>query len=227
MDKFKWIKEYFLTKKASSCCRTSDVVPNIFDDYYFVHWKVGIVPHFPFDLYPEQNETIEQTNKRIRIEREFGLFLNPQKDKLFQEIGLKEISQIFKTPYHYNILNKIKQTPAVKILEEPSKIALKSSLEKIKNHQELNLFIEDIFRNTYDSYPPQEYVGIDIEKYFELQEDMFYDYNTYLFPDDLSWCLTTSEDYPMILGIKKEFTDGVIKNFDMELFKVEYEAKLY
>ncbi|MEZ5059191.1 MAG: hypothetical protein R2879_19320, partial [Saprospiraceae bacterium] len=65
MDKFNWIKEHFSNRKENSWNHISDIVPNVFDEYYLIHWKVGIVDNFPFDEYPEQNETIEQTNKRI------------------------------------------------------------------------------------------------------------------------------------------------------------------
>src|SRR5690606_33879709 len=113
MNKFNWIKEHFSSRQENSCNHISDIVPNIFDEYYLVHWKVGIVDNFPFDTYPELNETIEQTNTRIKIEREFGLFLNPNKDKLFREVSLKEISDTFKKSYDYKLLNRIKQTPAI------------------------------------------------------------------------------------------------------------------
>lgn len=227
MDKFNWIKEHFSTRQENVWNRVSDIVPNIFDEYFLVHWKVGIIDNFPFDQYPEQNDTIEQTNTRIKIERAFGLFLKPDKDKLFREISLKEISDFFNISYNYKILNTIKQTPAIEILEKESKIALKSSLEKIANRQSLNFFLEDIYRFPIDDNPKQEYVGIDIEKYLEIQEDVNYDLCTYLFPDDLSWCLTTSEDLPMFLCIKKELQSKLNNDFHLETFKLEYETALY
>ena len=227
MEKFNWIKEHFSTKLEKSWNNISDIIPNIFDEYYLIHWKVGIVDNFPFDDYPQQNETIEQTNTRIKIEREFGLFLNPNKAKLFREITLKEISAIFKKPYDYKLLSKIKQTPAIEILEKPSKIALKSSLNKIASGQVLNFFVEDIFRFPLDDNPKQEFTGIDVEKYLELQEDLSYDYCTYLFPDDLSWCLTTSEDLPMFFCIKQELKSKLQNDFTLETFKLEYGAELY
>jgi hypothetical protein len=227
MDKFNWIKEHFSTRQENSWNHISDIVPNIFDEYYLIHWKVGIVDNFPFDDYPEQNETIQQTNKRIKIEREFGLFLNPDKDKLFREISLKEISETFKKPYDYKLLNRIKQTPAVEILEKPSKTALKASLIKLANGQLLNLFVEDIYRHPIEEKHIQEQTEIDVEKYLENAEDFYYDYCTYLFPDDLSWCFTTSEDLPMFLCIKKEVKGKFQYDFGLETFEIEYNEELY
>ncbi len=227
MEKFNWIKEHFSTKDENSWNSISGIVPNIFDEYYLIHWKVGIVDKFPFDEYPEQNETIEQINKRIKIEREFGLFLNPDKDKLFREISLKEISETFKKNYDFKLLDRIKKTPAIEILEKISKTALKTSLIKMANGQLLNLFVEDIFRHPIDENPKQELTRIDVEKYLEIQEDFYYDYCTYLFPDDLSWCLTTSEDLPMFLCIKKEVKGEFQNDFGLETFKIEYDEELY
>jgi hypothetical protein len=41
-----------------------------------------------------------------------------------------------------------------------------------------------------DDNPKQELAGIDVENYFEIHEEFYYNYCTYLFSDDLSWCLT-------------------------------------
>lgn len=228
MDKFNWIKEHFSTIQENSWNHISDIIPNVFDEYYLIHWKVGIVDNFPFDDYPEQGETIEQINKRIKIEKEFGLFFNPDKDKLFREISLKEISEIFRKKCDYKLLNLIKQTPAVEILGKQSKIALKTGLEKLSNGQLLNVYVEDIiYRHPIDENPKQELTGIDIEKYIEIQEDFHYDYCTYLFPDDLSWCLTTSEDLPMFLCIKKDVKGNFQNYFGLETFEIKYDEELY
>jgi hypothetical protein len=125
------------------------------------------------------------------------------------------------------LLNRIKQTPAIEILEKISKTALKTSFIKMANGQLLNLFVEDIFRHPINENPEQELTGIDVEKYLEIQEDFYYDYCTYLFPDDLSWCLTTSEDLPMFLCIKKEVKGEFQKDFGLETFKIEYDEELY
>lgn len=65
-----------------------------------------------------------------------------------------------------------------------------------------------------------------IEEYIKLQEDLGFDYCTYLFPDNLDWCLTTSEDLPMFVCIKRNFKDK-INAFELETFKIKYEENLY
>jgi len=227
MDKFQWIKNHFENRKeVYEWNSLNDIIPNIFDDYFLIHWKVGIIEDFPFEDYPEQNETIEQINKRIKIERNFDLFLNPDKENLFKEVNLNYISKKFNTQLNYKILNNIKETPAVEILHKKSVKALATSIKKISEHQSLNLFIEDAYRFPFEKEPKQEYNGISIEEYIELQENLSFDYSTYLFPDNLDWCLTTSEDLPMFLCIKKEILEK-IKTFELEIFKIDYKQKLY
>ena len=142
MKKFDWLKYYFENRTENTWVGVSKIIPNEFDEYHLLHWNVGIVDDFPFDQYPEKNLTITETNNRIRIEREYNLFLNQDEDKLFRKTDLKEISDKFKTEYSYQTLNKIKQTPAIKILTEISINNLRKVISKISINQNLNLFIE-------------------------------------------------------------------------------------
>ena len=227
MKKFDWLKYYFENRTENIRVAVSEIISDEFDEYHLLHWNVGIVDDFPFDQYPEQNVTIEETNKRIRIEREHNLFLNPDEDKLFRKTDLKEISDLFGTEYSYQTLNKIKQTPAVKILPELSVQNLKETVGKISKNQTLNLYVEDFYRYPNHEIPNQEIENISLEQYFKLQEDLFFDYWSYLFPNDKSWCLTTAEDLPMFLCTKNKLVEKISKNTDIEMFKVEYNEKLY
>ena len=228
MEKFNWIKLFFeMLKEGEPWISVSDIIPNEFDNYFLIHWNVGIIDNFPFDEYPEKNLTIEQTNKRINIEREFGLFLNPSEDELFEKTTLKIIAEKFGVTYNYNVLNKIKQTSAIKILDKLSIENLKNALQNLSKGENLNLFVEDIFRYPIDDTPKQEFENISIEEYFKWQKDFHFDYCTYLYPDNRKWCLTTSEDLPMFLCTKKEVTGQIEKETSMELFEVGYKEKLY
>lgn len=227
MEKFDWLKYFFENKKENAWVSVSECIPNEFDEYFLLHWNVGIVDNFPFDEYPEKNETIEETNKRIKIEREYNLFLNEDEDKLFRKTSLKEISELFETEHSYQTLSKIKQTPGVKILPEISKKNLKSTIEIISEPQNLNLFVEDFYRYPHHKLPKQELESVGLTQYFQLQEDLFFDYRTYLFPNDKRWCLTTAEDLPMFLCINSTLVESLKKNSDIEMFKVEYYEKLY
>lgn len=228
MENFNWIKKFYEHREeGGTWISVSDIIPNEFDDYFLIHWNVGIIEKFPFEDFPEKNESIEETNKRIRVEREFGLFLNPNEDELFEQTTLKRIADKFKVNYDYNILNNIKQTPAIKILANPSKQNLRAMLEKLSKNENLNFFVEDIFRYPVDDKPKQEIENISIDEYFKWQEDFYFDYCTYFFPDDKSWCLTTAEDLPMFLCTKRETTKGIKTEIRMEIFKVGYDEKLY
>lgn len=228
MEKFNWIKKFYeYRKEGGTWISVSDIIPNEFDDYFLIHWNVGIIDNFPFDDFPEKNETLEETNKRIRIEREFGLFLNPSEDELFEQTTLKRIAETFKVKYDYNVFNNIKQTPAIKVLEKPSIENLKSILQKLSQNESLNLFVEDIFRYPVHDRPKREMKNISVEGYFKWQKYFYFDYCTYLFPDDRKWCLTTSEDLPMFLCAKRDTTEQIENEICMEFFKVGYNEKLY
>lgn len=228
MEKFNWIKQFYeLRKEGATWISVSDIIPNDFDDYFLIHWNVGIIDNFPFDNFPSKNDTIEETNKRIKIEREFGLFLNPNEDELFRKTTLKEIAERFNVVYDYNVMNQIKRTPAIKTLAEISISNLKSGINKISHNELLNLFVEDIYRHSVDEIKPkQEIENLTVEDYFEWQEIFGFDYCTYLFPENSKWCITTSEDFDMFLCCKKEVTSEITNKFKMELFPVKYEDKL-
>ncbi|WP_338761238.1 hypothetical protein WAF17_15090 [Bernardetia sp. ABR2-2B] len=226
MNKFDWIKQFYEIR-SKSWNSISDIIPNEFNDYFLIHWKVGIVDDFPFDNYPLKNETIEETNKRIKIEKEFGLFLNPNENKLFRPTTLKEIAERFNVDYDYNVLNKIKRTPAIKTLGNLTISNLKSGIEKILKNEPLNLFVEDIYRHSIDKInPKQEIENLTIEDYFEWQQELGFDYCTYLFPKSMKWCITTSENLDMFLCCKNEFTSKIRSAFELELFPVKYEDKI-
>ncbi|MFA6152196.1 MAG: hypothetical protein WC716_12800 [Chitinophagaceae bacterium] len=230
MDQFKWIKEHLATRQVNALNHVVDSVPDLFDAYFLVHWKVGIVDTFPFDAYPEKNETIEQTNARIKLERAHGLFLNPDNRGLFREISLKEIAERFSLPYTYNMLSRMKQTPAIAILDKESEMALQASLTTIAKAEGLNLFVEDAYRFPIDfpigKHPEQEYTAINVLEYISIQQELHYDYCTYLFPDDLSWCLTTAEDLPTVLCVNNNIKSKILNDFLLETFETDYITAL-
>ena len=228
MKKFDWLRKFYEHRNdEDASVSVSNLLPNEFDDYFLIHWNVGIVDGFPFNEYPEKNETIEETNSRIRIDRKYGLFLNPNETELFRETTLKEIAVKFNKEYHYDLLNRIKQTPAIKVIANSTKINLKNWINAITKNDLLNLFIEDIIRYPVDQKPNQEIENLSVTDYFNWQEDFYYDYYTFLFPTNKKWCITTGEDLPMFLCSKKEDTIEIINSTKLELFKVNYEEKLY
>jgi len=228
MKKFDWLRKFYEHRNdEEDSIRVSNLIPNEFDDYFLIHWNVGIVDDFPFDEYPEKNETIEDTNNRIRIDRKYGLFLNPNETELFRKTTLKEISIKFNEEYNYNLLNTIKQTPAIKIIANSTIINLNKWINQISENELLNLFVEDIIRYPVDQTPKQEIENLTVADYFTWQNDFHYDYYTFLFPTNKKWCITTGEDLPMFLCTKRELTKEIINSTKLELFKVDYEEKLY
>lgn len=62
MDQFSWIKDY---KSNENIETLTDIIPDLFKQYYMIHWKIGIIDDFPFEKYPSNNLTIEEINQRI------------------------------------------------------------------------------------------------------------------------------------------------------------------
>jgi hypothetical protein len=226
MSKFDWIKKFFeLNRSEDYWNKLSDIIPNNFDNYFLIHWNIGIVDDFPFNEFPENNFTIEDTNKRIRILRQHNLFLNPNEDNLFRKTTGKEIANLFNVNYNWNVLDNIKDTPAIKILDEQSIDNLKSLVSNLTLDSRLNLYIEDFLRYPPHNKSKQEMSNISIDKYFELQNDFVFDYNTYLFPDSQDWCILTSEDFPMLLCVNNEISSQLALITDLELFRMEYNEE--
>lgn len=225
MKKFTWIKKFHELRKEDNWNSVSDIIPNEFDNYFLIHWNIGIIDNLPFDTYPNKvNETIEDINRRINIDKKFNLFLNPEEDKLFRQTNLMEIANMFNKSYDFKLLNKIKETPAIKILYEVSVNNLRQSIKVITKEEKLNLFIQDAYRS-YEDKLEQELENISVEDYIEWQKDFRFDYCTYLFPNNRKWCITTSEDLPMLLCTKKDTNEQIVSKFEMELFKIKYDEK--
>jgi hypothetical protein len=228
MKKFQWISDFLRHPKQYSGWESlSDIIPNDFDDYFLIHWNVGIVESYPFEEYPDQLDSIEEINLAIKIDKEHNLYLNPKENLLFKQTTLKNIALIFKEKLEYNLLNKIKKTPAIKTLDALSIDNLKKMVYELSKGEKLNLFVLEDSRNYRFSEnnkeePKQLMSDISVDEYFYWQEWFDFDYYTYLFPENKQWCITTSEDLPLFLCINKELTDRTISECNLELFRVEH-----
>ncbi len=213
MDQFSWIKNY---KNNENINALIDIIPDLFAQYYLIHWKIGIMDDFPFEKYPSNNITIEENNKRIKIEREFGLFLNPQKSNRYKEISLDELSQKLNLEKSIVFLKDLNDNPAIITLENQTINCLQKGLNDIVDSQNLHLYINNIEDIYWEENYKQENNNISISEYINFQSETNFDTNSFLFPDNLSWCLITSEDLPLI------FCTNTITPFDLELFPIKY-----
>ena len=219
MNKFDWIKNDNIKDKNGKSLES--FIPNLFTNYYIIHWKVGIIENFPFDNFPKDNKSIEDINTRIKIEREFDLFLNPNQMSLFKEINLKDLSQQFNLPYNATILSYFNNNPAIEILSDKTIDSLKISLSKLSSKSSNNLYVQDIDRYDFDKYNVEN-LNISINDYIQFQIDTGFDSTSYYFPDNLDWCLLTIEDYPLILCANMK----VKLLFDLELFPLDYNEQI-
>ena len=68
-------------------------------------------------------------------------------------------------------------------------------------------------------------VNVSIDEYFKWQEDFYFDYCTYLFPEDKNWCIMTSEGLKNIEKIFK-LNCAMIERIDnLEKRLEKYENK--
>jgi len=190
-----------------------------------VHWDYGIIENFPFEKYPLKNETLEEINKRVKIEQEFNVLLKDE--KLYKPISIIDLANRFNVPFSHKTTNLIPETPGTSFLDSLSLSKLKESLKRLSENSQLNLLIYDSEEYNYHTDLKKEYRNIEIEKYFELQEMFAFQLETCLFSENLEWCLTTAEEAPMLLGCKKELESEIKKKMNLELFKVENEQEMY
>jgi|SRR6218665_1143629 len=200
-------------------------VPNFFESKFIVHWVYGIIAKFPFDEYPLQKETLREINKRVKIEREFGVLLNDE--SLYEPISIIELAKRFNVPFSHKTTKLIPDTPGTSPLEKLTLVKLRDSLEKLSKNSKLNLLIYDLDTYNYQNELENEYFDISVEKYFEIQQMFGFQLETCLFSENFEWCLTTAEDAPFLLGCKKEFVQEIEKAMTLELFRINEEQEIY
>lgn len=200
-------------------------IPDQFESQFIVHWEYGIIDDFPFEKYPLQNITLEDINKRVKIEREFNVLLKDE--KLYRPISIIDLANLFDVPYSHKTTNYIPETPGTSFMESLSLFKLKESIKRLSENTSLNLLIYNSEDFNYHTDLKKEYINITLEKYFEIQEMFGFELETCLFSNSLEWCLTTAEDVPMLLGCKEEMEPEIIEKVSLELFKIEDNQEMY
>ncbi|QXP74701.1 hypothetical protein H0I31_00880 [Tenacibaculum sp. AHE15PA] len=226
MELFNNIRSFYNNRNSDNWNFAKHYIPDFFDTKFIVHWVYGIIENFPFDKYPMKNETFEEMNIRVKIEKEFNVLL--KKDELYEPISIKNLANKFNVEYSQKTVELIPENPGIHYLDDLSISKLKESLKRLSQNSNLNLLI---FENEeYDYYTAdlqKEYTNITLEKYFEIQELYSFQLDTCLFDNNLNWCLTTAENAPILLGCKKEFELEIEQKINLELFKVENEQEMY
>ncbi|MCK8520417.1 hypothetical protein M0D21_02495 [Aquimarina sp. D1M17] len=225
MNIFNDLIQFYNGRNSENWNFAKHYVPDFFESKFIVHWDYGIIENFPFDKYPLKNETLEEINKRVKIEQEFNVLLKDE--KLYKPISIKKLADRFNVPYSHKTTNLIPETPGTSFLDNLSLSKLKDSLKRLSENTKLNLLIYDSEEYNYQTDLEKEYIDIDLGKYFELQEMFGFQLETCLFSENLEWCLTTAEDAPMLLGCKKEMESEIKKKMELVLFKVDNEQEMY
>lgn len=218
MNQFSWIKDY---KNNENVKTLTDIIPDLFEQYYMIHWKIGIIDHFPFKKYPSNHFSIKDINQRIKIEREFGLFLNPLKSKLYREVSLDELSQKFGLQKTINILDHFIDNPALEFLDDQTLDSIEKGLNDSINSQHLHLYINNIEEFYWEENYKKENINISISEYLDFQKRSNFDSNSFLFPENFTWCLMTLENLPLI------FCTNSNNSFDLEMFPIKYNQPFF
>ena len=226
MKIFTDFKKFYNNQNSDKWNFAENYVPEIFESKFIVHWIYGIIESFPFERYPSKNETLEDQNKRVKIEQEFNVLL--KKDELYKPVSIKYLSEKFNVEYSQKTVELIPENPGVHYLDKLSISKLKESLEQLMQNSKLNLLI---FENEEYNYRinelKREYENISLKEYFEIQELYSFQLDTCLFEENLNWCLITAENAPILLGCKKEVESEIEQKMNLELFKIENEQEMY
>ena len=226
MKIFTNFKNFYDNRNSENWNFAKHYVPDFFETKFIVHWVYGILEKFPFEKYPMKNETLEEMNKRVKIEQEFNVLL--KKEELYEPISIKKLANKFNVEYSQKTVELIPENPGIHYLDNLSIRKLKESLKRISQNSNLNLLIfENEEYNYYTAELQKEYTNITLEKYFEIQDIYSFQLDTCLFEGNLNWCLTTAENAPILLGCKKEFESEIEQKINLELFKVENEQEMY
>ena len=226
MKIFNDFKNFYNNQNSDNWNFAKNYIPEIFESKFIIHWVYGIIEKFPFEKYPLKNETLEEQNKRVRIEQEFNVLL--KKEELYKPISIKYLSEKFNVEYSQKTVELIPENPGIHYLDSLSIRKLKESLKELSQNSKLNLLIcENEEYDYYTSDLQKEYTNITLEKYFEIQELYSFQLDTCLFEESLNWCLTTAENAPILLGCKKELESEIEQKMNLELFKVENEQEMY
>ncbi|MCG1036254.1 hypothetical protein [Polaribacter sargassicola] len=226
MKIFNDFKNFYNNQNSEKWNFAENYVPEIFESKFIVHWIYGIIENFPFEKYPLKNETFQDQNKRVKIEKEFNVLL--KKEELYKPVSIKFLSEKFNVEYSQKTVELIPENPGVHYLENLSINKLKESLEKLKEKSKLNLLIYENEEYNYRIEELQrEYENISLEKYFEIQELYSFQLDICLFEENLNWCLITAEDIPILLGCKKGLECEIEQKMNLELFKIENKQEMY
>ena len=225
MNIFKDLIQFYNKRNSENWNFAKHYMPDLFESKFIVHWDYGIIENFPFDKYPLKNETLEEINERVKIEQEFNVLLKDE--KLYKPISIVDLANRFNVPFSHKTTNLIPETPGTAFLDNLSLSKLKESLKKLSENTQLNLLIYDSDEYNNHSDLKKEYINIELEKYFDLQEMFGFQLETCLFSKKLDWCLTTAEEAPILLGCKTEMESEIKQKLSLELFKVEDEQEMY
>jgi hypothetical protein len=225
MNIFKDFTEFYNNRNPDNWNLSKHYIPKQFNSKFIVHWDFGIIDNFPFEKYPLQNETLEDMNKRVKIEQELNILLKDEKK--YKSISIIDIANRFKVPYSHKTTTLIPETPGVILLENLTLLKLRQSIEKLTEHSTLNLLIYDFEYHRHHFDLKKEYRNITLDKYFEIQEIFSFELDTCLFSENLDWCITTAEDTAILLGCKKENETTIKQKMNLELFKIENEQEMY
>jgi hypothetical protein len=225
MNIFNDLIQFYNNRNSKNWNYAKHYIPDFFELKFIVHWDYGIIENFPFDEYPLKNETIEDINKRVKIEQEFNVLLKDE--KLYKRISIVDLASRFNVPYSHKTTNLIPETPGTSYLDNLSLSKLKESLKRLSDNSQMNLLIYDSEEYNYHTDLKKEYRNIELEKYFELQEMFGFQLESCLFIENLDWCLTTAEGAPMLWACKKEMESEIKKKMTLDLFKVEDDQEMY
>ncbi|WP_157805301.1 hypothetical protein [Confluentibacter citreus] len=225
MNIFNDINQFYNNRNSENWNFAKHYIPEFFESKFIVHWDYGIIENFPFDHYPLQKETLEEINKRVKIEQEYDVLLKDE--KLYKPIAISDLAKRFNVPFSHKTTTLIPETPGTSFLDKLSLTKLKDSLKRLSENTKLNLLIYDSEEYNYHTDLKKEYIDLDLEQYFEIQEMFGFQLETCLFSKNLDWCLTTAEDAPMLLGCRKELESDIKKKMTLELFKVEDDEEIY
>ncbi|HEY1869747.1 MAG TPA: hypothetical protein VGG71_01745, partial [Chitinophagaceae bacterium] len=170
-DPYKWLTDFLSVRERTSPLSLEYIIPGVFERYFFLHFNYGIIDDFPFDDYPEGKTDISDINKRVEIERRYGLFLRSrwsesmlkpvtmeelkmglypdQEQRLYRAITLKELAATFHTAHSVEMLYEMKDTPGIAPLIKRTLENVGKFIQHVQNEDSLCLYVVDYYRFSF------------------------------------------------------------------------------
>ena len=190
-----WITKHLEQHKDDRPFCLKNFLPSIFEYYIVKLWTPGIIDSFPFEEYIIDPDDIDRIEKNLALLKKHNLLVHRwDNESIFRITNFQELSKRFNKIYNLHIPKTLDWSkPGIRHLWNKTRDNICEIIKSISPNTHLNLFVSDMWK--WDSSVNGVVLyTLTIEEYHKFMDETQYDSSSYLFPDDLSYCLLNFKD---------------------------------